>query len=264
MLIREKIYFKPADELRDIIISVPDDYEESDKNYPVLYINDGQNAFVDEEAFGHKSWGFEDYVKAHHIDVIMVAIYCGQGPFQREDEYGPWLIDEDLSYHETKIPGYIIGGQGDDYVRWLIEDLKPLIDEFYRTDPEDTAIVGSSMGGVIAAYASLAYPEVFKKCAALSTAFWFYENEFAELIEMQDLSAIECFYFDIGSDEGCGDEEANQWYRDANARILLQLQGKIEPLHFRYIGGASHNEWAWARRLGNFMSLFYEEESDEI
>lgn len=264
MLIREKVMFQPANELREIIISLPENYDQSDQRYPVLYINDGQNAFIDEEAYSKKSWGFLDYVKEHHVDVIMVAIFCGMAPFQREDEYGPWPIDEDLSYHETKIEGYIIGGQGDAYVRWLIEELKPMIDRRFRTDPMDTAIVGSSMGGVIAAYASLAYPEVFVKCAALSTAFWFYEVEFKELISSQDLSAIQCFYFDIGSDEGCGEDEVNQWYREANARILLQLQEKIEPLHFRYIGGASHNEWAWAKRIGNFMSLFYEENKDEI
>ena len=79
------------------------------------------------------------------------------------------------------------------------------------------------MGVVIASYAAVAYPEVFKKCAALSTAFWFYENEFQTLIEQSDLSAIEAFYFDIGSDEGCGDEEANIWYRTSNALSLIHI-----------------------------------------
>lgn len=259
MLVREKIMYEPADEYRNIVIYLPDDLDET-KQYPVMYINDGQNAFVDEEAFGQKSWGFADYAVAHELDIIMVAIPCGSAPFQRENEYGPWLIDEDLSFHETHIPDYIIGGQGDDYVRWLIEVLKPLIDETYPTDPADTAIVGSSMGAVISAYATLAYPDVFPKCAALSTAFWFYENEFAQLIENQDLSPIQCFYFDIGSDEGCGDDEANEWYRSANANILMQLQPRIENLHFRYVGGASHNEWAWAKRVDNFMQLFYAED----
>lgn len=256
MLIREKV--KLFNGLRDIIIYLPDDYETTKKRYPVLYINDGQNAFIDEEAYCKKSWGFVDYVKEHHVDVIMVAIYCSSEPYGRECEYGPWLIDEDLSFHETKIPGFIIGGLGDEYVRWLISDLKPMIDQRFRTDPKDTAIVGSSMGGVIAAYASLAYPEVFNKCAALSTAYWFYENEFASLIEETDLKDIQCFYFDIGSDEGCGEDEVNEWYRQSNARILMQLQPKIENLHFSYIGSESHNEWAWAKRLGNFMKLFYE------
>lgn len=248
-----------AKEYRDMIIYLPPSYKRSDKHYPVLYINDGQNAFIDKDAYMGKSWGFVDYVRKNKIDVIMVAVYCGFQPWQREGEYGPWPISKELSYHETKQEGLIIGGKGDAYIQWLINDLKPMIDQHYRTIPEDTAIVGSSMGGVIAAYASLAYPQVFKKCAALSTAFWFYPEEFKALIAKQDLSSIECFYFDIGSDEGCGEEIVNQWYRQTNAAILTQLQPKIENLHFHYVGKASHNEWAWALRVGNFMDLFYKE-----
>lgn len=258
MLIREKVMIEPAHELRDIIIYLPKNYHRSHKRYPVLYINDGQNAFIDSEAYAKKSWGFMDYVKKKHYDVIMVAIYCGQNePFQRENEYGPWPIDEDLSFRETQIENMIIGGQGDSYIQWIINDLKPMIDKRFRTIKHDTGIVGSSMGGIIAAYAALAYPHVFPKCAALSTAFWFYENEFANLIENANLDEITCFYFDLGSDEGCGDDEVNEWYRSSNLNILTQLQPRIENLHFQYVGGASHNEWAWSKRLNNFMPLFY-------
>ena len=257
MLMTRKIWMEFAQEYRDVYIYLPANYKRTDKHYPVLYINDGQNAFIDRKAYAGKSWGFIDYVRKHKMDVIMVAISCGFKPWQRENEYGPWPISKELSLHETRQEGLIIGGLGDVYVRWLINDLKPMIDSHYRTIKEDTAIVGSSMGGVIAAYASLAYPHVFKKCAALSTAFWFYPNEFKDLIEKQDLSPIECFYFDIGSDEGCGQDFVNDWYRITNADVLCQLQPKIENLHFCYVGKASHNEWAWCDRLGNFMDLFY-------
>ena len=260
MLMTRKVWMEFCKEYRDVIIYLPNNYKRSKKRYPVLYINDGQNAFIDEKAYAGKSWGFIEYVKKHKIDVIMVAVYCGFKPWQRETEYGPWVISEELSYQETKQKDLIIGGLGDQYVSWLINDLKPMIDLHYRTIKEDTAIVGSSMGGIISAYASLAYPHVFKKCAALSTAFWFYTKEFSELIQKQDLSAIECFYFDIGSDEGCGQDFINEWYRETNAEILRLLQPKITHLHFNYVGGASHNEWAWADRLGNFMSLFYKKE----
>lgn len=259
MLMTRKVWMDFQNEYRKILIYLPSNYKRTDKRYPVLYINDGQNAFVDKDAFMGKSWGFIDYVRKNKIDVIMVAVQCGFKPWQRENEYGPWEISKELSYHETKQEGLIIGGQGDDYVKWLINDLKPMIDHSYRTVVDDTAIVGSSMGGVIAAYASLAYPHVFKKCAALSTAFWFYPEEFKDLISNNDLSSIECFYFDIGSDEGCGEDEVNIWYRITNADILMQLQPKIENLHFHYVGKASHNEWAWAKRVGNFMDLFYKE-----
>ena len=257
MMMTRKIWMEFAQEYRDVYIYLPSNYKRTDKHYPVLYINDGQNAFVDSKAYAGKSWGFIDYVRKHKIDVIMVAISCGFKPWQRETEYGPWPISKELSLHETKQEGLIIGGLGDTYVQWLINDLKPMIDSHYRTIQDDTAIVGSSMGGVIAAYASLAYPHIFKKCAALSTAFWFYPNEFKALIERQDLSPIQCFYFDLGSDEGCGEDFVNGWYRETNAAILCQLQPKIENLHFCYVGRASHNEWAWCDRLGNFMDLFY-------
>ncbi len=258
MLLRKKVMIEPACELRDIMIYLPKNYKKSKKRYPVLYINDGQNAFIDEEAYAKKSWGLMDYVKKNRLDIIMVAIYCGQNqPFQRENEYGPWPIDEDLSFHETQVEEMIIGGDGDAYIQWIIHDLKPMIDKKFRTLPSDTAIIGSSMGGIIAAYATLAYPDVFPKCAALSTAFWFYENEFAKLIASAKLDDVECFYFDIGSDEGCGQDEVNEWYRSSNLNILAQLQPRIENLHFRYVGQASHNEWAWAKRVDNFMRLFY-------
>ena len=240
MLMRRKVWMEFANTYRDVIIYLPNNYKKTNKHYPVLYINDGQNAFIDNEAYAGKSWGFVDFE-----------------PWQRECEYGPWPISKELSFHETKQEGKIIGGLGDQYVQWIMNDLKPMIDHHYRTIKEDTAIVGSSMGGVIAAYASLAYPHVFKKCAALSTAFWFYPNEFKELIEKKDLSELECFYFDLGSDEGCGEDIVNEWYRETNTAILAQLQPKVENLHFCYVGKASHNEWAWSNRLGNFMDLFY-------
>lgn len=247
---------------RQVVIYVPDHYEESVERYPVLYINDGENAFFDETSFGGKSWGFLDYVTSSQMKVILVAIYCNQEGFKRMDEYGPWPIDEDLSFHETRQPGLTIGGEGDLYVRWIMDELKPWVDARYPTNPEDTAICGSSMGGVIASYATLAYPEVFKKCAALSTAFWFYENEFTQLIEQSDLSHVEAFYFDIGSDEGCGDDEANIWYRQTNAHILALLQDRIESLYFQYIGNACHNEWEWSKRVPVFMPILFGKKGD--
>ena len=93
---------------------------------------------------------------------------------KRMDEYGPWVISDELSERETHQKGKIIGGEGKEYVDWMVTELKPYIDRRFRTIEDDTAVVGSSMGGVIASYAALAYPSVFKKSASLSTAYWFY------------------------------------------------------------------------------------------
>lgn len=244
---------------RQITIYLPDDYYQSDRSYPVMYINDGQNAYFDCLSYSGVSWGFLDYVKTHHLDIIMVAIPCCFEGFKRMDEYGPWVIEKDLAMTETHQDDLQIGGEGQLYIEWLKDDLKPYIDGRFRTRVDDTAIVGSSMGGVISAYASLAYPDVFKKCGALSTAFWFYMDEWRALIDKMSYPQDLKFYFDLGEFEGCGNEEADQWYLQSNAEILELLEDKIEQLKFLYFEGEEHNEMAWRQRVPLFMEFFYGE-----
>ena len=97
MIIQEEMYIRSLKRTRKIDIYVPDDYQTSKKRYPVLIINDGQNAFFDERSYIGKSWGFLQAVKQLNIDVILVAIYCNFKPLKREDEYGPWIMNQDLS-----------------------------------------------------------------------------------------------------------------------------------------------------------------------
>lgn len=68
----QKIYNKCRD--KNIIVYLPDDYYQSEERYPVLYMNDGQNAFFDDQAYIGVSWGMEDYLKKSGLKVIVVAI----------------------------------------------------------------------------------------------------------------------------------------------------------------------------------------------
>ena len=95
---------------REIIVYLPDDYYQQNKDYPVLYIQDGQNAFFDYSSYCGISWGFLEYVKQTGMEIILVAIPCNETGFKRMDEYGPWKINEALSYQETGQKGMIIGG----------------------------------------------------------------------------------------------------------------------------------------------------------
>lgn len=257
MFVSMRFPMKKLKRSRDLTIYLPDDYYYSEKRYPVLYIQDGQNAFFDCQSYSGVSWGFLDYVKQNKLDIIMVAIPCNFEGFKRMDEYGPWTISEELSYEETKVDGMIIGGEGKAYVEWMVHELKPYIDRRFRTIVEDCGIVGSSMGGVISAYASLAYPEVFRKCCALSTAFWFYMDEFEELIENKDYHMIDCFYFDLGEFEGCGSSIIDRWYIETNDMMYDMLKDKIDNLVYFYFEGAVHNESEWRKRLPLFMECCY-------
>ncbi len=259
MIIQEHIHMKQLNRDRDLLIYLPDNYPYSDKRYPVMYINDGQNAFFDEHAYCGVSWGFLDYVEGTHLDLIMVAIPCNYEPYMREAEYGVWRTGRAITIHETGAPGPGLGGEGEDYLHFLMEELKPHIDGTYPTNPEDTALVGSSAGGNITFYAAMKYPKVFPKCAALSCAFWYYPMQYLKLVREADLSDLQCLYFDRGSDEGNGDSFVTNLYNYDIGMIydaLMEKEGR-DRIHFRVYEGANHNEVQWRKRVPVFMELFY-------
>lgn len=248
--------FSKYNRVKNITIYVPDDASE-EKRYPVLYINDGQNAFFDENSYMGVSWGFYDYVKEHGDCCIMVAIDCVFDEIGRMDEYGPWKVKRSIrkKLHIKEKTG----GQGDDYVKWIINELKPFIDDNYPTIKHDCAMVGSSMGGVITAYACFAYPKVFKKGAALSTAFFIYPHEFKRLLKRADLSSS-TFYFDCGDEEGHEDSQMSQIYIESQDAIRSQLKNKEGNFEYHFFTHTTHNEEAWRKRVPLFMHFLFEED----
>lgn len=259
MIITKQLHMQELQRDREILIYLPDDYEYSGKRYPVLYIHDGQNAFFDHQAYSGISWGFLDYVQEKHMDVIMVAIPCNFEPYMRESEYGVWKTDRVITILETGAPGEGLGGEGDAYVRFIKDELKPWMDENYPTDPEDTAMVGSSAGGNITFYAALVYGDTFKKCAALSCAFWYYPMQYLELVKHADLSPLKILYMDRGTNEGNGDGFVTNLYNYDMEMIYDALMEKEhhEVVDYRIYEGADHNEAQWRRRVPVFMELFF-------
>jgi len=148
---------------RRIWVYLPPDYNQSNRRYPVLYMHDGQNLFDQATSFAGE-WQVDETLerlfKEKGFAIIVVGI--DNGGERRIDEYSPWVNSE-----------YGRGGEGDAYVRFIVETLKPYIDSKYRTLPNETGIMGSSLGGLISIYAGFKYPEVFKYVGAMSPAFWF-------------------------------------------------------------------------------------------
>ena len=259
MIVTEQIHMRELDRDRQLLIWLPEGYDRSGRRYPVLYIHDGQNAFFDDASYSGVSWGFLDYVQQTGLELIMVAIPCNEAPWMRESEYGVWRTDRPITIHETGAPGPGLGGEGDAYVRFIKDELKPHIDSVYPTDPDDTAMVGSSAGGNITFYAAMRWPEVFRKCAALSCAFWYYPAQYLDLVRGADLSPLRVLYLDRGTNEGNGDPFVNDLYNYDMDMIHGALMEKehSDRVRFAVYEGADHNEAQWRRRVPVFMELFY-------
>ncbi|MGD6817686.1 alpha/beta hydrolase [Metabacillus sp. 84] len=255
MLETFEISITPFDRKRKVRMYLPDDYKTSGKRYPVLYMHDGQNLFKDEDAGYGVSWRAGDVLEEMGLEIILAGIDCNEERFGRFDEYGPWPspgLGQKLFQIQEEL-----GGEGKEYIRFLAEECKPMIDASYPTIPEKTAIMGSSMGGLISTYAVCEYPKVFKKGASLSSAYWFTQSEIEKKIEQSDLRSIEAFYMDIGTAEETAIINSQQ-YIDASLPVYELLKKKVDNLKFEIIEGGIHHESAWRERLPEVLRFLFE------
>ena len=127
-------------------------------------MHDSQNLFDNYYSFAGE-WGIDETLNSlfNAGDYGCIVVGVDNGGVERINEYSPWV---NASYG---------GGDGDKYARFIVETLKPYIDQNYRTSPEreKTGIMGSSMGGLISFYIGLKYQEVFSKIGIFSPSFWF-------------------------------------------------------------------------------------------
>lgn len=219
---------------RAVHVLTPPGYEDSDERYPVLYLQDGQNLFDPSKAAFGVEWKAGETADRLLADgriepVIIVGI--ANTP-DRMEEYAP---------ASEQAPG-----RADQYVEFLTTELKPFIDEEYRTRPEESGIGGSSMGGLVSLVACMQAPDVFSKCAALSPAVWHPGRPFADEFEAElpNMANVN-FRVVVGMEEDPGRRMLTgaRWIRDA-------LKRAHHPRwRYRELADAQHNEAAWSRQL---------------
>ena len=218
-------------------------YEQPDKRFPVLYMFDGHNVFLDGDATYGTSWGMLDYMNQANTELIVAAVSCNTVGNGRLIEYSPYP-------HESKRLGFI-PARGDETMAWLLDTFKPMIDENVRTlaDREHTIIAGSSMGGLMALYAALNYNEHFSRAACLSPSLWTGPDAVREMIAQADVSPDTMIYMDYGSRE-MGNHGENALIL-ADATWLLLSKGV--DLTSRIVPGGMHCEASWRAQIPVFM-----------
>ena len=243
MVIKREVLFTPADQARTLHIWLPDDYEETDERYPVMYFFDGHNLFYDSDATYGKSWGLKDFLERWEKKIIVVGIECSHEGNNRLVEYSPYHI-------VNKFFGDL-RGTGRETMRWMAEELKPMIDREYRTYPfrEATAIGGSSMGGLMSVYAAIAHNDVFSKAACLSSAIGSSQKDILADFAKSPIDPDTRVYLSWGEKEGHNlrvqyRTAAEFEKRGATVRLYEQPEGR-------------HCEADWEKQIGRFMDFLW-------
>ncbi len=221
---------------RRIWIYLPKAYSSSQKKYPVLYLQDGQNVF-DKTTSYIDEWGVDEcldtLIEKGITPSIVVAI--DNGSRYRMTEYNPYTNDQ------------FSDAEGDKYVDFLVNTLKPFIDKNYRTLPskENTAIAGSSMGGLISYYAALKYSNIFGKAGIFSPSFWI-APQLKNFTDSLSTKVNSKFFFSIGDSEG-------QNYIDDMQNMAEQLGTKSNTMIYTLVAKEqNHNEKNWRSLFAEF------------
>jgi predicted alpha/beta superfamily hydrolase len=235
-LLDNNFFMPQLNRSRRIWIYLPPDYQSSSKSYPVLYMHDGQNLFdAATSAFGE--WEVDESLNElfEQGDYGCIVVGIDNGGALRLNEYSPWVN-----------PQYG-GGEGDAYIDFIVETLKPHIDANYRTLPgrSTTGIMGSSMGGLISMYGLAEHQDVFSKAGIFSPAFWFAGAASANHVSTTGKEADVRVYFLAGGQEPASVAQNMYVVRDAmwNAGFGTNETYDLVP------ADGQHSEWFWRREF---------------
>lgn len=255
---------------RHVDVWLPPGYQNTQK-YPVLYMHDGQMLFDSTNNWNKKEWQVDERIaklgEEGRIEApIVVAVWNTAA--ERHSDYFPQKPFDSLPKvgRDSILAARRVGGNevfrtkhiiSDQYLRFLVQELKPFIDSAYATKPDrqHTFLAGSSMGGLISLYALCEYPEVFGGAACLSThwpgIFTMKGNPFPDamvkyLQRKLPSPASHKLYFDYGT------VGLDSLYPPLQQRVDVVLKKKgytAQNWQSHAFPGKDHSEKAWSDRL---------------
>ena len=238
---------------RDITVYLPEAYlADPGRRFPVFYLHDGQNLIDGRASYiPNCTWQVASTADAlTRAGLIEPTLFVGiaNTGLGRMDEYTP-----------TRDPRRG-GGQGPLYGRLLVQELKPLIDSTFRTLPDraNTAIGGSSLGGLISLSIALDYPDVFGKAAILSPSVWWNQRAILHRVGGARPKPDIRLWLDMGTAEGIRHlRDTDLLYHRLLQRGWRDTPGPSQDLHYLRVPGATHEESAWAARFDQVLRFLF-------
>jgi predicted alpha/beta superfamily hydrolase len=219
----------------------------------VLYLNDGQNLFQPNTAFGGVDWQVDESADALIREGIvppMIIVGIDNTGVERLREYSPYRMMRPRLWRPM----------GRRYPDFLTEEVMPFIEQRYRVAPEakNTGIGGSSMGGAIALYTAIKRPEVFGRVLIESPSL-FIGNQKLLRLSRRAKRWPERIYLAVGTRES-GDEHVDRRAVEnvqALADILRGAGVAADRLKLNVVEGARHSEGEWAKRFPEALGFLF-------
>lgn len=239
---------------RDVLVYLPAGYRRfSTRQYPVLYLQDGQNVFDAATSFAGVEWGVDEtaqrLIRQKLIEPLIIVAIANMGE-DRIHEYAPTPARIDPPKRKRS------KGLLRNYGRFLIEELKPFIDRKYRTkrEAEFTGLGGSSLGGLATLVLGLWFPNYFNRLAVMSPSIWWDDCAIYDIVDEVDETARPPLkiWLDTGTREP-------GWERAAGLRDRLIEKGwrLYDDLQYFEVEGADHSEGAWAARVDPVLRFLF-------
>lgn len=232
---------------RNVVVYLPESYHTSPKRYPVLYMHDGNNLFDPYISHLDCDWGLDETIHkltaTHQMrEIIVVGIYNTP---DRAYEYTPFRSNE------------YGGGGGDNYARFMTDELKPFIDGRFRTlkDAANTAVGGASFGGIFSLYVGVMRPDVFSAIMAISPSLWWADERLTDWVVSQKPDPRRTrIWMDMGLIEGDESVRCSRAF-DKAFREAFPAYGTF----YRYeeFANAPHNAVAWGKRFHLPLSYIF-------
>lgn len=234
-------------EKRRIRVILPNSYNQNkSKKYPVVYFHDGQNIFFNHESYSGVSWGLIETIRDNKNLKEFIGVAIDNSP-ARMAEYSPWSLDQSLADLKIEKP------EGDNYADFIINTLKPFIDEKYRTKKSKkfTSMIGSSAGANISAFIGKKYQAKIGSLGIFSLASFAFKDEFESYFKDASLKAKQKIYIKVGTEESA-ERKISQAYIDSSVNyydLLIKAGIPIDNIKLRIISGDTHSEEDWAKYL---------------
>lgn len=251
ILIIEDFYSEILDNHRNIRVYLPPSYHEANnKLYPVLYVHDGQNVFEAGESYSGESWNLHhtaEYLIRENMIKEIVIVAVDNMEEQRLSEY---------AHQDGYFKGEEVKAKGFEYENFLVEELMPVIESEFRikSGAENTALMGSSMGGLVSFNIGMRRSDLFANLAVMSPSLWWGDSSALEKINKYDYrNSNHKIWLDTGDAEG----KLMSFSENEFVELKNLKQDSKLSLKYYLVPEGIHSESAWAARVHCPLLYFF-------